>query len=134
MEPFATVADLEARWRPLSDTERVRAQVLLLDASVLIAQRCPEALAPPVGVFVDALRAVTCEMVKRAMIAPVDQPSASNTQMTAGPYSESLTFANPTGDLYLTRSEEKRLGIGKGCIGSIRPAIHDRDGGEIDDW
>lgn len=35
-EAFATVADLEARWRGLSEQEQARAKVLLLDAADLI--------------------------------------------------------------------------------------------------
>jgi hypothetical protein len=137
MEPFATVADLEARWRPLDEAEKAKADVLLGDASVLIAQRCRNAgvkLDMADGLVTETLRAITCEVVKRSMLSPTDRPAATNTQMVAGPYSESVTFANPTGDIYLTHSEQARLGIGKQRIGFVRPAIHCREGGEVNDW
>ena len=43
--------------------------------------------------------------------------------MTAGPYTQSWTFANPSGDMYLTKMEKRLLGITSGYIGSIRPKV-----------
>jgi hypothetical protein len=73
-------------------------------------------------------------MVKRTMMSPVDQAPLSSLQQMAGPYTETQTFVNPTGDIYLTANEKKMLGIGHGKSFALRPAIHGRDGGEIDGW
>lgn len=124
METFATITDLQSRWRALSDIEKTRAETLLIDASVIIATMCAQS-----SITIDTtdelqtmtLEAITCEMVKRAMLSPIDQAPMSNYSQTAGSYSESGTFVNPTGDLYLTSSEKKRLGIGKQHMFSIRP-------------
>ena len=124
METFATITDLQSRWRALSDIEKTRAETLLMDASVIIATMCAQS-----SITIDTtdelqtmtLEAITCEMVKRAMLSPIDQAPMSNYSQTAGSYSESGTFVNPTGDLYLTSSEKKRLGIGKQHMFSIRP-------------
>lgn len=124
METFATITDLQSRWRALSDIEKTRAETLLMDASVIIATMCAQS-----SITIDetdelqsmTLGAITCEMVKRAMLSPIDQAPMSNYSQTAGSYSESGTFVNPTGDLYLTSSEKKRLGIGKQRMFSIRP-------------
>ena len=124
METFATITDLQSRWRALSDIEKTRAETLLMDASVVIATMCAQS-----SITIDTtdelqsmtLEAITCEMVKRAMLSPIDQAPMSNYSQTAGSYSESGTFVNPTGDLYLTSSEKKRLGIGKQHMFSIRP-------------
>lgn len=124
METFATITELQSRWRALSDIEKTRAETLLMDASVIIATMCAQS-----SITIDTtdelqtmtLEAITCEMVKRAMLSPIDQAPMSNYSQTAGSYSESGTFVNPTGDLYLTSSEKKRLGIGKQHMFSIRP-------------
>lgn len=108
-EPFASVDDLEARFRPLSLDEKTRAGTLLKDASALIRDECPRwAQACP-----DSLVAVCCQAVIRRMVLPDSQVGVSTTQQTAGSFSESLTYANPMGDLYLTRSERRRLGGGR---------------------
>ena len=117
MEAFATVGDLEARWRPLSDAEKARAEVLLDDASVLVAGSGARTGSA------EAKRIVVCSMVKRVMMSPVDRPSVESAQTTVGPFSESLSYANPSGDLYMTSAEKRMLGIGRQRIGSIRPAI-----------
>ena len=126
MESFATITDLQSRWRALSDIEKTRAETLLMDASVIIATMCAQS-----GIEIDAtdelqaltISSITCEMVKRAMLSPVDQAPLKQFSQTAGSYSESGTYVNPTGDLYMTSDEKKRLGIGKQRIFSIRPMI-----------
>lgn len=121
MADFATVAQLEGRWRPLSTGEQARALILLGDASAQLRVECPdidtritvqdgEAL-PELDPVVP--ERVVCDMVKRAMLAAVDQPAMANFQETAGPFSQSGTFLNPTGDLYLTKNERRLLGIGR---------------------
>lgn len=115
MAAFAKTSDLEARWRALKDDEAERAEALLEDAATIIEAECERA-----GVTLDhsssstasRLKTVSCEMVKRAMVASVDQSAVTQGSMTVGPFSQSLTYANPTGDLYLTKRERRMLGIG----------------------
>lgn len=108
---YADVSDLVERWRELSTDEQARAAVLLDDASAMLAQLVDvkesdeqqEAL----------LRTVCCSMVIRTMSATEsDSFGASNMSMSAGVYSQSWSYANPSGDMYLTRLEKKMLGIG----------------------
>lgn len=108
-ESFATHADLEARWRTLSPADQARADVLLEDASALILDLKPdvEEWASPT-----TLTAIVCAMVKRVMQGPADLDGVTQTQQTAGPFSQGVSFANPSGDLYLTKGEKKRLRIG----------------------
>lgn len=119
---FAQVSDIEARWRDLSTTEEARAAVLIDDASAILASL----------VTVDAtdeqqaaiLKTVCCSMVIRAMSATeADNFGVSSASMTAGPYTQQLTYKNPSGDMYLTKMEKKLLGIAVGYIGSIEPDI-----------
>ncbi len=119
---FADVSDLESRWRELSTDEEARANVLLGDASAMLSAL----------VEVDSsdyeqsqlLKMVCCDMVIRAMSATAaDAFGVSQTSMTAGPYTQSFSYSNPSGDMYLTRLEKRLLGITTGYIGSIRPMM-----------
>ncbi|MEG1433900.1 Gp19/Gp15/Gp42 family protein [Eubacterium sp.] len=126
MDAYASLEDLQSRWRSLSADEQQRAMALLSDAAVKITLACRQG-----GVIIDAaddlqgeaLKAINCEMVKRAMMSPIDMPPMSSFAQTAGSYSESQTYVNPTGDLYMTMSERKMLGIGVQRMGSIPPLI-----------
>lgn len=111
MDVFATVEDLEARWRALTQAEQARAQVLLEDASDLIRSTCRNWEAASE----DTRKRITCQAVKRAMLAD-DQVGVTQTSQSVGSFSESFTFANPQGDLYLTKTEKRALGGG----GSVR--------------
>ena len=91
---FATVDDLAARWRALSGAENAQAAVLLDDASDLI-RTTYRAYA---GVPLSTLKRVTCAVV-------------SQHTETAGSYSESYSYSNPAGDLYLTAAEKTSLGV-----------------------
>ena len=110
-EPFASPADLASRWRVLSDSEIVRANALIDDASSLIRDLCTDWNEKPEA----SLRRVTCAMVRRAMTSPAgdDISGVSQQSMTSGPYTQQWTFSNPTGDLYLTKAERQSLGIGR---------------------
>jgi len=114
MAAFAEFCDLEVRWRPLSDAERTRANVLLKDASELVRSlnsSIDDQIAEGI-VREGAVKATVCTMVKRAMQAPAAFEGATQVQETSGPFSSMASFANPTGDLYLTKDERRRLKIG----------------------
>lgn len=110
---YAEVTDLEARWRPLTADESVRAAVLLEDAAVRLDAACPPS-DPPTAQELAARKIVSCEMVKRSMAAGTGAGAVGVTsvQQGAGPYQETTQFANPTGDLYLTKGDRKLLGCG----------------------
>lgn len=112
---YADVSDLEVRWRTLTDDEQARAEALLDDASAML----------DAYVTVDEtdeqqmklLKIVVCNMVERAMSTGGDIFGVTQQSMTAGPYAQTFNYANPTGDLYITKSEKRLLGIsgaGKG--------------------
>ena len=126
---FAEVSDIEARWRELSTAEESRANVLIDDASAMLAELVDIDVANTRQL--ELLKIVCCSMVIRAMSATEsDSYGASNMSMTAGPYTQSWTYSNPTGDMYLTRQEKRLLGIASSVIGTIRPMMagdHDDD-------
>lgn len=126
--PFATTEDLEKRWRPLAESERVTASTLLADAGDLIVTQCPRWRRASEATLIR----VSCQMVRRAMLN-MDRAGISQSTQTAGSFSESMSYSNPDGDLYLTSNERRSLG-GSGAgqrIGSIDldPHPHPRHGG-----
>lgn len=103
--PFASAEDLADRWHTLTDEETRRARTLLTDASDIIRDECPHWMnARPA-----TLRRICCQMVKRAMYND-DSPGITQSTQTAGSFSESFTYANPMGDLYLKDGEKLQLG------------------------
>nr|DAI70012.1 MAG TPA: hypothetical protein [Caudoviricetes sp.] len=106
MGSFATVKDLEARWRRLSSDETRRAQALLEDASDLIRTLTPKWQDLGEGL----LRRVTCQVARRAMLA-ADVGEVSSMQEQTGPFMTQVSYTNPQGDLYLTRLEKLQLDL-----------------------
>lgn len=125
MKTFASVDDLAVRWRELQSNEEGKAVALLDDATAMLSGELAKA-----GIAVDEtnavqaanLRAVCCAMVRRAMDSSEDG-AYTQTSMTAGPYTQSWTPANPHGDMYLTNTERKTLGLKRQRAGFIHPLI-----------
>lgn len=110
---YATVSDLESRWRTLSDSEKVTATARLDDAAVILDAYCPPS--DPVTDQEAAVRKiVSCDMVKRSMAAGDVSGGIGVTslQQGAGPYQGTMQFANPSGDMYLTKGDKRLLGCG----------------------
>lgn len=106
--PFASVEDLEARWHPLTQAERTKAEALIEDASSLLASYRPDwSLSTPAD-----RRRIVCIAVRRSMQGGDDMAGVNQTQMTAGPFSEMRSYANPSGDLYFRKQELESVGIG----------------------
>lgn len=141
MGAFATVEDLERRWRPLSEDERDRANELLLDATaylVALFENSEVEILDENETQKRNLTMVCCAMVHRIMGIDDDMYGVTQYSKTAGSFTESGTAANPNGDMYLTAAEKALLGLSatgkKQKALFIRPAIHRPDGGLIDDW
>ncbi|MCR2051444.1 phage Gp19/Gp15/Gp42 family protein [Actinomyces bowdenii] len=115
--------DLEARWRGLSDQERQRAQVLLEDASDLIRVEAPRWQ----NASETTRKRITCAIVQRAMAAnPISgehevapRGVVAQEMHTTGPFTDSYTYRNPEGDLFLKRSEIRALGGRSGGAFSV---------------
>jgi hypothetical protein len=107
-DPFASPDDVAARWRPLTPTEVDQATALLQDASVLIRAQYPGIDDQIVSgqLDSDAVLAVAANMVKRAMIGGATAEGASQVSQSAGPYSVSTSYANPTGNLFFTAADD----------------------------
>lgn len=119
---FATSNDLEVRWRTLTDAEAERADVLLGDAAVYLSALV--GIDPEDENQQEALKIVSCNMVQRAMVASANNAfGVSEARIQADIYSQTMTYANPSGDLYLTAAEKRLLGITGSYLTSIRPTI-----------
>lgn len=121
---FATTKDLEARWRTLTDDEKTIAETFLNDAENMLSQLIPDFGTKVIDeTYKAVLIAVECAIVKRSLMTCFEQAGVSQHTVTAGSYNENITYANPSGDMYLTKNEKKLLGISRQRIGSIRPWV-----------
>ena len=119
---YAEVSDIEVRLgRTFTADEQANVQALLDGASAVLNKL----------VILDdtteqnaLLKFVCTNMVSRAVDSGVDVFGASQASVTAGPYTQSYSFATPSGDMYLTKLEKRLLGITSGYIGSIPADIH----------
>ena len=115
---YATAEDVQRRMvKPLSDDQMDVCAALLDDAGVLI-----DAIAP--NASDEAKATVSCSMVIRAMGSQGDltvPTGATQGSASALGYSQSWTSGNgATGELYLSRTEKRLLGVGN-RIGSYSP-------------
>lgn len=103
---FASVDDLQDGWRQLDDVEQRRAAKLIEYASDLIRTYPGWRSASAT-----TLERICCSVVRRAMEADMNGTPAGANSMTetAGPFSNTFGFANPSGDLRLWPSEEAQL-------------------------
>lgn len=119
-EIFATVNDLRARLSPgdagllTGDGATHRAQTLIFDASSLIQHRCPGWEVAPRLV----LTSVVCRIVIRALRQrPAGIASdASQFSQTTGPFSQSVQWSSPSGEVFLTRQDRDDI---NGASGSF---------------
>ncbi len=114
MQAYATVEDLEARWRTLDDDEKAKAETLLGDATThiraLINQKRGDKFEPD-ELMQENLKVVCCNIVMRSMNAKQSYFGMSEVSATAGPYSQTFTPINSSGDMRLTDEEMRLLGL-----------------------
>lgn len=114
---YATISDIETRYRTLTESETTIAEALLDDAAVMIDKVASESATD------DQKKVVSCRMVIRAlpqdgMTAPI---GATQGSMTALGYTESWTISNgAANELYFSKEDKKLLGVSN-QIGSYSP-------------
>lgn len=118
---FATYEDVEGRWRTLTADEQARATTLLDDAATILTSMVVVDVED--AQQAEALRLVSCNMVIRSMVASASSAfGVDELQATMGPFGQTAHFANPNGDMYLTKLDKKLLGIGGGKGRILHPA------------
>jgi hypothetical protein len=112
---FATHTDLETRWHALDEAEQARADVLLGDTSMWFRVWFRdfgdlESLAGADELLAESLKVLACSVVKRAMPMS-DFEGASGVEQAMGPITMNVTYRNPEGNLYLTKSEFDTIAV-----------------------
>jgi hypothetical protein len=123
VEPFATVADYRRAYPDDAIDDGTLLERLLEATDVMCAEMDGSDISytDPSESFTFRLMRV-CRTVAHRAIASTDGSDvpfgATQLSETATQFSASMQFANPTGDMYLTESERRALGIGAGraCV------------------
>lgn len=137
-EPYATIEELSAFWRPVvAGAETNRATTLLSLASNRLRAKATEygfnmdTKVNEDAVYLSNVKFVVLESVKRAMQTDQSVPPVDTYQKAAGPYSENYKFTNPSGDLWFKGSELAEIGLsGQQSITSISPITRSNIYGE----
>lgn len=124
-EPFATVADITALWRPLSEAEKERAEALLPVVSDSLRQEAIKVdkdldqMLADGEVLENVLRSVVVDVVARTLMTSTDSEPMTQFSESALGYSASGTFLVPGGGLFIKTSELARLGLRRQKYGVI---------------
>ena len=112
---YATVADVEASYRELTESEQAVCSALLDRAAIHIDAYNAEASE-------DIKKEVSIRMVQRALDSDSSVPmGATQSSMSALGYSQSYTVGGGSiGELYIGKTEKKLLGVGD-KIGAYSP-------------
>lgn len=116
--PYATIEQLATRWRPLSDAEKPKAQLVLDDVERDIRRDFPDvdtrAAADP-GLVLELAR-ITCDVARRRLTGE-DTENLEALSLTQGPFGRTQTFRAPTeGGLGFT-ARERRILAGASTVG-----------------
>ena len=115
---FATVDDLRAMWPSSEPFDENRALVLLPLVSAAIGASCDAK-----SVDQDVLRLVTCQVTARMLTSSAGGQGVQSESWGASPYSGSVTYANPSGDVYLTAFERRLLGADSDGACYVMPKV-----------
>ena len=114
MTPYADIHDLTAKYGQLTPAQLEVAPAYLEDASILIRDILQSYGKSVEDFMEDTIRKITTDVAYRGLSAVNVGSAVSQSTVSAIGYSETFTYANPSGDLYLTKLEKKQLGIGGG--------------------
>lgn len=125
MSAFATVADIETLWRPLTTDEKARAEAmlpLLSDALRVEANaygKDLDAEAESDATFASVLKLVTVDIAGRVLRQSTEGDAMTQESQSALGYSWSGTYAVPGGGIAgaIMFKDLKRLGIGMQTAG-----------------
>ena len=115
--PYATVNDIEALWRPLTVSETTRANSLLPVVSDALRQEAInrgenlDTMISTGQVLDTVVKAVTVDVTVRCLLASTSgEPMTQESQSALG-YSWSGTYLNAGGGIFIKNSELKRIGL-----------------------
>lgn len=124
-ESFATIEQMEALWREMTEAEEARAEALLPVVSDVLRQEAMnrgkdlDEMLEAGTVLSSVLASVTVDIAARTLMTSTDrEPMTQESQGGLG-YTWSGTFLVPGGGLFVKDSELKRLGLKKQELGAI---------------
>lgn len=125
MADYATVADIEALWRPLSQSEATRAAELLpivsdsLRMEAIKVGKDLDEMIESTSVLASVAKSVTVDVVARTLMTSTDSEPMTQFSESALGYSQSGTYLVPGGGLFIKKSELARLGLRRQRLGVI---------------
>ena len=126
-----TVADIELLYRPLSPSEKERAEALLpvvystLKSEADRVGKDLELMMIEKDFFADVLKSVMVDIIARVLMTPTNETPMTQMSQSAGGYSVSGTYLVPGGGLFIKKSELARLGLRRQRIRMVDPYGHD---------
>lgn len=122
---FATIQDVEILFRPLTATEKTRAEALLpVVSDILRVEACKvgkdlDAMVAQCPALATVATSVTVDVVARTLMTSTDTEPMTQLTESAGGYSASGTFLVPGGGIFVKTSELARLGLRRQRYGVI---------------
>lgn len=125
MSNLATIEDIEALWRKMSDQETERAEHLLeivSDSLRYEAQKVGKDLDKMIEVtpsLANVAKSVTVDVVARTLMTSTNAEPMTQMSQSALGYSVSGTYLVPGGGIFIKKAELARLGLRKQRLGAI---------------
>ena len=125
MSDFATIEDITILWRPLTPSEKERADALLpivsdsLRMEAIKVGKNLDQMIEDNPVLVNVAKSVTVDVVARTLMTSTNQEPMTQYSQSALGYSVSGTYLVPGGGLFIKKSELSRLGLRRQRIGVI---------------
>lgn len=124
---FASIEDYEQKYGTAAD--KYALQAWLDDATTHLTVLLGGSLDPGDADQASVLKTVCRDMAHRAYASVAPGYGITSYSQGGNGFSESLSYANATGDLYLTKTERMLLGIGSQQIGWYEPYDQSELGG-----
>lgn len=122
---FATIADIESLFRPLSADEEERATALLPIVSDSLRYEAEKVnkdldkmVAESTG-YANVVKSVTVDVVARTLMTSTNSEPMTQYSQSAMGYSVSGSYLVPGGGLFIKKSELARLGLRRQRMGVI---------------
>jgi len=125
MADYATVADITALWRPLTQDEATRAESLIplvCDSLRMEAKKVGkdlDAIIEAEPALASVAKSVTVDVVARTLMTSTNSEPVTQFSESALGYSVSGTYLVPGGGLFIKKSELARLGLKRQRLGVI---------------
>ena len=122
---YCTVDDIELLFRPLSTSEKTRAEALIPLVSASLREKARQVnrnldeMMSNNSDLVEVAKSVCVDVVARALMTSTNSEPLSQFSQAAGGYSVSGAFLVPGGGLFIKESELARLGLKRQRIGAI---------------